>query len=719
MSFASGSDADITVDETLLTFNTGNWNVAQEVTASAAEDDDAIHGSATINHAVSGGDYAGVTASSVTATEADNDTAGVTVAPTTLTVTEGSSAKYSVALDTKPSAEVTITVSLASGSDEDITVDETLLTFTPENWSTAQEVTASAAEDDDATDGSATIAHAISGGDYGSVSVSSVTATESDNDMAGVTVTPTALSVTEGSSEKYSVALDTKPSANVTITVSLASGSDADITVDETLLTFGPDTWDMAQEVTISAAEDNDAVNGSATIDHAVSGGDYAGVTASSVTATESDNDAAGVTINPTALSVDEGAAVKYTVALTTRPSADVTIALSLAAGSDADITIDETALTFTTGTWNTAQEVTISAAEDDDAIHGSATIDHAVSGGDYAGVTASSVTATESDNDMAGVTVTPTAFSVTEGSSAKYMVALTSEPSDDVMIALTFAPGSDTDITVDKPTLTFTQDTWSVAQEVTASAAEDDDAVNGSATIDHAVSGGDYTDVTASSVTATESDNDAAGVTVTPTALTVPEGSSAKYAVALTTRPSGGVTISLSLAAGSDEDITVDKTSLTFGPDTWNAAQEVVVTASEDADAADGAATIAHTASGGGYGGVTASSVTATEADNDAAGVTVTPTALTVPEGSSAKYAVALTSRPSADVTISLSFASGSDADITADRTSLTFGPDNWNAAQEVTVSAAEDTDTANGSATIAHTASGGGYGGVSGSIR
>ena len=149
-------------------------------------------------------------------------------------------------------------------------------------------------------------------------------------------------------------------------------------------------------------------------------------------------------------------------------------------------------------------------------------------------------------------------------------------------------------------------------------SAAEDTDTANGGATIEHAVSGGDYTDVTASSVTVTESDNDAAGVTINPTALTAPEGGSAKYTVALTTQPSADVTISLSFAAGSDTDITADKTSLTFTPDNWNTSQEVTVSAAEDDDATDGSATIEHAVNGGGYGGVTVSSVTVTEADND-----------------------------------------------------------------------------------------------------
>ena len=73
------------------------------------------------------------------------------------------------------------------------------------------------------------------------------------------------------------------------------------------------------------------------------------------------------------------------------------------------------------------------------------------------------------------------------------------------------------------------------------------------------------------------------------------------------------------------------------------------------------------------------------------AVGVTVMPTALSVPEGSNAKYTVVLDAQPSANVTISLSLASGVRmTDITTDKTSLTFTTDNWDAAQEITVLAA-----------------------------
>ena len=183
----AGSDTDITADKTSLTFTPDNWNTSQEVTVSAAEDDDAANGSATIEHAASGGDYADVTISSVTATEADNDTPGVTVEPTTLTVPEGGSAAYTVALDTQPSDNVTISLSFAAGSDPDITTDKTSITFTPDNWNAAQEVTVSAAVDNDVDDDAALLNHSASGGDYSEVTIADV-AIEVTDEYGGVDV---------------------------------------------------------------------------------------------------------------------------------------------------------------------------------------------------------------------------------------------------------------------------------------------------------------------------------------------------------------------------------------------------------------------------------------------------------------------------------------------------------------------------------------------------
>ncbi len=89
------------------------------------------------------------------------------------------------------------------------------------------------------------------------------------------------------------------------------------------------------------------------------------------------------------------------------------------------------------------------------------------------------------------------------------------------------------------------------------------------------------------------------------PAALMVNEGSSGTYRVKLASQPSAGVTVAVTGAVG---EVTVNPTSLTFTSTTWNSAQTVTVTAGQDTDASDDAATLVHTATGGDYAGVTGS---------------------------------------------------------------------------------------------------------------
>ena len=164
-------------------------------------------------------------------------------------------------------------------------------------------------------------------------------------------------------------------------------------------------------------------------------------------------------------------------------------------------------------------------------------------------------------------------------------------------------------------------------------SAADDFDSADGTATFTHSASGGGYDSVTIGLVAATEDDNDAPGVTVSATDLTVAETGSATYTVVLDTEPTGPVTVTVAKTSGGDGDLTVAPAALTFTTADWNAAQSFTVSAADDVDSADGTATFTHSASGGGYDSVTIGSVAATEDDNDAPGVTVSATDLTVAE--------------------------------------------------------------------------------------
>ena len=248
------------------------------------------------------------------------DALGVSVSPTSLSVEEGETTAYTVVLITEPSGTVTVTPS--SGDTGAATFSPSGLTFTSSNWNTAQTVTVSGEEDDDANDETVTISHSVSG--YDSVTTADdVSVTVSDNDTPGVNVSPTSLSVDESGTTTYSVMLNTDPNGSVTVTPS--SDDTGAATLSPASLTFTSSNWDTAQTITVSGEEDVNSDDETVTVSHSVSG--YGAVTtADSVSVTVSDNDTPGVNVSPTSLSVDESGTTTYSVMLNTDPNGSVTV---------------------------------------------------------------------------------------------------------------------------------------------------------------------------------------------------------------------------------------------------------------------------------------------------------------------------------------------------------------------------------------------------------
>ena len=80
---------------------------------------------------------------------------------------------------------------------------------------------------------------------------------------------------------------------------------------------------------------------------------------------------------------------------------------------------------------------------------------------------------------------------------------------------------------------------------------------------------------------------------------LAVTAGSSASYTAALTSKPTGTVTVSVT---SDNADVTVSPDSLTFDATNWSTAQPVTVTATADDDDLADTAKLSHVARGGGY---------------------------------------------------------------------------------------------------------------------
>ena len=704
VTISRSGDRHISIDDQELTFTESDWGTAQTVAVTAAQDDDARDDAATLSHSVAGtdGDYNGITVSEVDVTVTDNETAGVSITPTELTIAEGGSDSYEVVLTSRPSQDVTVTIT--HSGDRHISIDDQELTFTESDWGTAQTVTVTAAQDDDARDDAATLSHSVAStdGDYNGISVSQVAVTATDDETAGVSITPTQLTIAEGGSDSYQVVLTSRPTDDVIVTITRSG--DADIGIDDQELNFTGSDWNLAQTVTVSAAQDDDARDDTATLSHVVASadGDYNGIAVSEVGVAVTDDETAGVSILPTDLTIAEGGSDRYEVVLTSQPAHDVTVTVTHS--GDQDIGIDDQELNFTGSDWNLAQTVVVSAAHDDDAIDDTATFSHSVASadGDYTGIAVPDVAVAVTDDETARVSILPAKLTIAEGGSDSYEVVLTSQPSHEVTV--TIAHSGDGDIGIDDQELTFTDSDWETAQTVTVAAAQDDDARDDSATLSHSVASTDtdYNGIGVSEVEVAVTDDETAGVSILPEELTIAEGASDSYEVVLTSQPSHDVTVTITHSG--DGDIGIGDQELTFTDSDWETPQAVTVSAAQDDDARDDTATLSHVVASadGDYNGIAVSEVGVAVTDDETARVSILPAKLTIAEGASDSYEVVLTSQPSHDVTVTITHSG--DGDISIDRQELTFTDSDWGMAKTVSVSAAQDDDARDDTATLSH---------------
>ena len=402
-----------TVSTGSLTFTSLNWATPQTVTATGVND---FVGDGDIVYTVVlaptvGGFFPGFDPTDVTVTNLDDE--GVTVTPTTglVTTEAGGTDTFTVVLNSQPTANVTIGVS--SSDTTEGTVSTGTLTFTTTDWATAQTVTVTGVNDfvADGTIGYTVILATAAGGGYDGIDPADVAVTNTDNDTAGITVTPTTGLVTTeaGTTATFTVVLNSEPTADVTIGVS--SSDTGEGTVAPASLTFTAGDWNTAQTVTVTGVNDSVAdgdIGYTVQTAAAVSTDpNYNGIDPTDVAVTNTDNDTAGITVTPTTTPLVTAEAVggtdTFTVVLNSEPTADVTIGVS--SSDTGEGTVSTGTLTFTAGNWNTAQTVTVTGVNDtvDDGDIGYTVILATAVGGGYGAIDSDDVTATNTDNDTAG----------------------------------------------------------------------------------------------------------------------------------------------------------------------------------------------------------------------------------------------------------------------------------------------------------------------------
>jgi glucose/arabinose dehydrogenase len=194
-----------------------------------------------------------------------------------------------------------------------------------------------------------------------------------------------------------------------------------------------------------------------------------------------------------------------------------------------------------------------------------------------------------------------------------------------------------------------------------------------------------------------------AQALVVSGTQVWMMEGGQTSVDVSLAIAPAADVTVNVARTAG-DADVGVGSGAvLTFTPTTWNVPQAVTITSTDDLDTVNDTATLTVTSSG-----LTSQDVTVNVTDDDANNFVVSRAALTTSEGGSDTFTVALVKAPTAALTATSARTSGdTDVSVTGGA-SLVFDATNFGVPQTVTVSAAEDADTANDLATISISAPG-----------
>ena len=316
-----------------------------------------------------------------------------------LTVTEEDATgdRYTVVLDTEPTADVTVTVAGHAGTD--LTPNPSSLSFTTQNWETAQTVTVTATDDTDTTNDSVTLTHNATSTDtvYNDITIAGVAVIVNDNDTArvmGVEITPgdvelvvewTAVDDATGYEVQWKSGAEDYNTTDRQATVTATSHTIPGLTNDT----------EYAVQVIATRTGAND------------------GPPSAEVKGTPALPTAPGVTLTKSTLTVTEEDANgdTYTVVLETLPTADVTITVAGHAGTD--LTPNPSFLTFTTQNWETAQTVTVTATDDADTTNDSVALTHSATstGTDYDGITIVDVTVTVTDNDTAqvmGVMVAP-----------------------------------------------------------------------------------------------------------------------------------------------------------------------------------------------------------------------------------------------------------------------------------------------------------------------
>ena len=641
--------------------------------------------------------------------------------PAQLVTTEsGSTLQFQFFLNRQPVDSVTIDLSLSDFKEG--TLDKTSLVFTPTNWDTVQFLTVTG-KDDSLLDGDRTyflLFPRIQSNDsfFAELKLDSIGISNRDNDSPNLVFSQATGLVTNesGTSISFTAVLTSEPFSDVTIPA-ITSSDATEGSVSPNSLIFTSANWNIPQTITVTSVDDLiDDGNQTYTINFAPSTSldpQYIGRIGSPVTIVNGDNEAlSGFTVGvPVGNTCECGTSVTFNIVLNSDPNGTTT--LSLSSSNTNEGTVSPASLNFTSANWNIPQLVTVTGVNDfvqDGNVAYSILINsNSLVNSNYAALAPKIVNLTNTDDDIAGFTITlPTgSLIVADGGqiSSQININLNSQPTANVTI-----PISSTNIgemTLSVASVTFTPQNWNTIQTITLNGVADGSAdgfqsfsviLSIPTTADLIYAAIDPPDQTGNSC-----DNDTLGTKVSICRLNNNSNASedlstVSFYLILNQAPTAPVTVSVT--SGDTTEGTVSPATITLDASNYNnlSGTNLVTVTGVDEGLYDGDITYninfgAATSTDLFFSGYVLSPFPITNIDNEVYFVVSGISGTTSETGTTATFTIRLAAAPTGANTVTIPISSNNTAEGTVSPASVVFNNANFSTNQTITVTGVNDT--------------------------
>jgi hypothetical protein len=183
---------------------------------------------------------------------------GIIFSKDSITLTEGNFTQLKFKLESKPRADVILSLDSDSYPDR-LAISPSSLTFTTSDWYIEQTVTLTVVDnsiDDGNTSTTVSISALSSDERYNALHTETLSVTINDNDTAGIDYSNSTMTLVEGNSITRTFRLKSEPTNNVTLNI---TSNNARLGISPSSITFTPYNWNTYKSVTLTAINNNTA----------------------------------------------------------------------------------------------------------------------------------------------------------------------------------------------------------------------------------------------------------------------------------------------------------------------------------------------------------------------------------------------------------------------------------------------------------------------------